>query len=96
MVVDHAVRPCLPRSRLGPGGEGGGHEVIAARGRRGVRGPLAGGARRCDPARPDLRSQQAAEQVGLLFGPVALRARDPREGLERLTRSSGSAPALPG
>jgi len=84
MVVDHAVRPCLPRGRLGPGGEGGGHKIIAGRGRRGVRGPLAGGARRCDPARPDLRSQQAAEQVGLLFGPVALRAGDPREGLERL------------
>ena len=27
---------------------------------------------------------EAAEQVGLLFGPVALRAVGPREGLERL------------
>jgi hypothetical protein len=43
-----------------------------------------GSVQAANPARPDLRSQQAAEQVGLLFGPVALRAGDPREGLECL------------
>jgi hypothetical protein len=39
---------------------------------------------RRDPARPDLRPQQAAEQVGLLFGPLVLRAGGPGAGIERL------------
>ena len=86
MLVDHTVRPRLPRGRFGPGGEGGGHEITATRRRRRIRGPPAGGARRRDPARPDLRPQQAAEEVGLLLGPLALRARDTGTGVERLSQ----------
>src|SRR5580693_10608360 len=84
MLVDDAVGPRLPRGRFGPGGEGGGYEVIAPRGGCGVRGPLAGGARRRDPARPDLRAQQAAEEVGVLFGPLARGAGSSGAGVEGL------------
>ena len=78
-LVDHSIRSRLPRSRLGPGGERGGHEIIATRGRRGIRGQLAGGTRRRDPAR--LASGQS--------GPLSIRpchgaCRAPRQRPARL------------
>ena len=62
-LVDGAVGPRLPGGGLAPGGEGGEREVVSADRLGGLHRPLAGCPRVGDPASPDLRAQQAAEQV---------------------------------